>query len=277
VHVFDPGRFPYSAQRRFTPGPAPVAALQNHLHTTGLERVVLVQPSVYGTDNTCLVDALGQLGTQARGVAVVGPDTPDTALAALDAAGVVAARLNLVVGKHPDHTSALAQWRTLDARLPRHWHLQLHVTLDTLVALSDGIARSGRACVLDHLGLPAVAAGTQAPAWQQLLQLAQDGSLFVKLSGPYLSSQTAAPHHDLQPFVQSLATAAPGALLWGSNWPHTQGTQRQAHTPASAIEPFRVVDDRTWLDTCSRWLGAARQHLPHANAVQLYGFDTTAP
>ncbi|MEY2684491.1 MAG: hypothetical protein RJA09_1635, partial [Pseudomonadota bacterium] len=254
-----------------------VAALQNHLHTTGLERVVLVQPSVYGTDNTCLVDALGQLGARARGVAVVGPDTPDTALAALDAAGVVAARLNLVVGKHPDHTSALAQWRTLDARLPRHWHLQLHVTLDTLVALSDGIARSGRACVLDHLGLPAVAAGTQAPAWQQLLQLAQDGSLFVKLSGPYLSSQTAAPHHDLQPFVQSLATAAPGALLWGSNWPHTQGTQRQAHTPASAIEPFRVVDDRTWLDTCSRWLGAARQHLPHANAVQLYGFDTTAP
>src|SRR5205085_6732177 len=99
VHVFEPARFPYASWRAYTPPAAEVGRLQDLHGALGVERVVLVQPSVYGVDNDCMLDALHALGTdRARGVAVVDLATvSDTRLRALHAAGVRGARLNLRV------------------------------------------------------------------------------------------------------------------------------------------------------------------------------------
>lgn len=276
VHVFDPARFPYTPARRFTPGPATASALLGHLKTTGMSQVVLVQPSVYGTDNRCLLDAMGQLGSRARGVAVVDTQTTLRELAELDAAGVVGARLNMVVNRVDDTGGAAACIQALEALLPSHWHLQLHLSAEALLAVSGLLKRSARRWVVDHLGLPPLALGTQNPAWRRLCDMAASGHLWVKLSGPYLVSAQPAPHPDLQAWVQDLADAAPHRLLWGSNWPHTQGTHRNDQTPTTQVEPFRQVPARGWLSSCKAWLGPTRFAGMHHQAAALYGFNPPA-
>ena len=272
VHVFDPGRYPYSPVRKFTPGTASADQLARYLDQAGMARVVLVQPSVYGADNRCLVDALARLGGRARGVAVVSPDASAHELQALTAAGVVGARLNRVVQRSDDAAEALSAVALLDAALPEAWHLQLHVSLGVLAGLSSAIARSRRRFVLDHLGLPAMAEGTRAPLWQQMLTLVKSGQLCVKLSGPYLSSTAGPPYADLRSFVESLAQTNPEGMVWGSNWPHTQGVHRREGALLSDVEPFRAEDPAVWPEACARWLGHDLHARLHRNAAELYGF-----
>lgn len=273
VHVFDPARYPYAAARKFTPASAVVSALSRYLDRSGMGRVVLVQPSVYGTDNRCMVDALAQLGGRAKGIAVVAPDAQPQALESLTRAGVVGARLNMVVNRSDDATQAVRAIEMLDALLPAHWHIQLHVSLAVLASVAELIARSRRLFVLDHLGLPAVQDGTASLLWQRLLTLTRNGQLCVKLSGPYLSSRLASPYPDLQPFVETLAQANPEALLWGSNWPHTQGVHRSTTNDRLKVEKFRIEDDLAWSDACARWLGRSLYERMHTNAHRVYGFD----
>ena len=102
VHVVgDSHRYPMLADRRYTPGPASAGDLARHLDRVGMERVVLIQPSIYGTDNRCLIDALSELGPGARAVVVVNRDTSQSELERMDRAGVRGIRLNLEsVGDH---------------------------------------------------------------------------------------------------------------------------------------------------------------------------------
>lgn len=171
VHVFDPPRYPYSPSRKFTPDLATAEQLTQYLGRAGMVRVVLVQPSVYGTDNRCMVDAIGRLGSRAKGVAVVSEDADAQALAELSAAGVVGARLNLVVNRSNSGDDAQQALARLDAVLPQGWHIQLHVSLQVLSKLARHIRQSRRRFVLDHLGLPSLHEGVKAPAWRQVLEL----------------------------------------------------------------------------------------------------------
>ncbi|MFT3720615.1 amidohydrolase family protein [Pseudorhodoferax sp.] len=272
VHVFEPARFPYAPARRFTPGRAGVDELQRHLRRIGAGRVVLVQPSVYGHDHGCLLDALAALRGAGRGVAVPAPDATPEQIARLDAAGVRAARVNLVVEGIADAAAARQAVARAAARIPAHWHVQLHLRLETVHALAGLLRTAGRHFVLDHLGLPDGPAALRSPAWRSLCGLVAAGAMSVKLSAPYLSAP--APYAALRPFVRDLASANPGALVWGSNWPHTQGAARSAAADPAQAEPFREVDDRAWLAQCRAWLAA--QGLPagtlEGNAARLYGF-----
>lgn len=273
VHVFDPKRFAYAQARRFTPGEATAVQLQAHLRQVGIQRVVLVQPSVYAAQNSCLLNALLTLGRRARGVAVVSEKTTEDEFSQLDSAGVCAARINLVVDHLESSSLALQKLREIEARMPPAWHVQLHVSAAVLGDLMSHIASSARHYVLDHLGLPDVSRGTQDPSWTRQLELVRSGKLYVKLSAPYLSSRSGPPYDDLTPFIHSLMNTRPDRLLWGSNWPHTQGTARHQATDGNVVEPFRIVDDRAWLDCCTRWAGPAAQALLADNAAKLYGFS----
>ena len=99
------------------------------------------------------------------------------------------------------------------------------------------------------------------------------GQLHVKLSAPYLSSCRVAPYADVRPFVESLVQARPDAVVWGSNWPHTQGVHRPERGDLSCIETFRNEDRQGWSDSCTRWLGAELMDRLHANAARLYGWS----
>ena len=253
VHVFDPARFPFADRRRFTPGYAGVDRLIEHLQRMGAGRFVLVQPSVYGSDHGCMADALQRLGGRGRGVAVLAPDCTPREIAGLDSLGVRATRINFVVDGNADAAAARIAVAQAVKQVPSHWHVQLHISMGVLLELDALIRNSACHFVIDHIGFPPPGA-EEGDDWRRLCDLAASKRLFVKLSAPYLA---ASRFSALEPLVLGLLRAAPRSVLWGTNWPHTQGTARVASAESGRVEPFRVVDDIEWLEQCRRWLATA--------------------
>ena len=272
VHVFDPVRYPYVTPRRFTPGVAAIRELKGHISKLGLSHVVLVQPSVYGDNNACLLDAMNELSGKAGGVVVVSNATSPREVEEMHQMGVRGARLNLVVNNEHNPKVAIQRIMEIDSIIPQAWHIQLHVTINTLGILLEQLKGTNRVFVLDHMGLPNVTNGTQSHEWQSLLHLVETGNLFVKMSAPYLYSLSGPPYLDLDPFLKSLLRIRPDRILWGSNWPHTRGSTRTAQASNETIEVFRQVDDSQWLQMCSSVDEHASVALFNENAHRIYGF-----
>src|SRR5689334_8584617 len=137
----DPARFPFFAGRTYTPEmalPEEMAALHKALH---MQRVVIVTPSVYGTDNAATLYGMQARGTDARGVAVIDEQTPDSALDAMGQAGVRGIRLNLATAGITDPAVARQRFQTAAERVKsRHWHVQLNTNLAIIAALKDLVA-----------------------------------------------------------------------------------------------------------------------------------------
>jgi 2-pyrone-4,6-dicarboxylate lactonase len=273
VHVFDPARFGYVTPRRFTPGEATAEHLERFHKALGVERAVLVQPSVYGSDHRCLIDALRYLGVKARGVCVLDPDATTHEITQLSLAGCMGARVNLAVDDDPSPEIAAARVRWLSSRIPSDWHVQVHAHLATIAAMSGVLATLPHKVVLDHFGLPE--GGVSATAWPALLALLNSGNVFVKMSASYLVAE--GNSGAAEELVRSLAACAPSRLLWGTNWPHTQGLARAGSTLAGDdVEPFRQVDDCAMLARMVRWLGPEIALLALVeNAQRLYQFPAS--
>lgn len=274
VHVFGPfDRFALAAERRYTPGAARLRDLVAHQRALRLDRVVIVQPSPYGTDNACLLDALHHLGDAARGVAVIDAATPDTVLAQMHAAGVRGVRLNLATGGVRDPALARAALQATAARVaPLGWHVQIYAELALLDALAATLAALPVPVVIDHFGRPVAEAGREQPGVAALCALLRGGRIYVKLSAPYLISD-APDYADAAPLARLLAAANPARVLFGSNWPHPAG--RRGATPQPGIEPFRPEDDGMALRRLAGWLGddaALWRLLLVDNPARLYGF-----
>lgn len=271
AHVFDPQRFAYAPDRAYTPGQALVPDLQALHRLWGVARVVLVQPSVYGADNACLLDAIAQFAPgQARGIAVVDLRTvSDETLHGLHEGGVRGIRLNLHVGGGGIQAakSQLAQARRL-GDLPG-WHVQVHASLDLNVALLDAFDALGMPVVLDHFagGMPSDPAcyGT----FSSLLAGVSKLPLHVKLSAAY-RLPAGAP---VERLVTQLYDAGPDKLVWASDWPHTGGSGGAGRNP-HAVEPFRDIDNIAALQRILMALGSdtAIQHVFVDNPARLYGF-----
>jgi predicted TIM-barrel fold metal-dependent hydrolase len=218
MHVFGPaGRYPWSPARGYTPADALLedyAALQRRL---GLERVVVVQPSVYGTDNRCTRDAVVRLGPRGRGVAVLPAEVSQAELAQLHAAGFRGARLNLISpgGVPFDAVDTLA------AKIAAHgWHLQFFMGPDVLLAHAEKLAALPVDLVFDHFGPLDRSKGVDQPAMRTLLDLLAGGSTWAKISGAYRVDHGASPWPGAQPFAALLLKEAPDRLVWGTDWPH---------------------------------------------------------
>src|SRR5438270_3955768 len=173
THVFGPpAQFPFTAARTYTPGEASLdelLALQADLH---LERVVIVHPSVYGTDNSCTVDALRRLGGRGRGVAVIADDITPAELDALHRAGVRGIRLNLATAGVHDPEIARRRLAAAAARVaPLNWHVQIYTTLTMVAALQIELAAVPVPLVIDHFGGADAAAGPTQPGFAALLAL----------------------------------------------------------------------------------------------------------
>ena len=258
-HVFGPhDRYPLAASRGYTPPEAPLAAFRHVMATLRMQRCVIVQPSIYGTDHACLLDALRHLGPGvARGVAVVDAETSDAELRRFHAAGIRGARFNLVSGGGPD----LSAMRKLAGRLaPLGWHLSLFLPGEALATLTPALIGLPVEAVIDHLGDIDPRAGENGPAFLALQALAASGRAWIKLTG-YRSSGLPPPYPDLAPFVRKLVALRPEALVWGSNWPHP-------------IRYTAMPDDGDLLDALRSWLpdAALLQQILVSNPAKLYDF-----
>ncbi len=284
VHVFDPAGFPYATPRAYTPGAADVAALRGFLAHCGAGQVVVVQPSVYGTDNRCLLSAIAALGQDvARGVAVLDLDTvtPDE-IEALHQGGVRSVRLNLKLQSGADLARSRSRLNQAARVITRvGWHVQVHAEAAILPLLAELQPAFAVPLVLDHFaGLGAdhgrIAPTAADPNASSLARLLATGAVYVKLSAPYRVSQQAPAYGDLQALAQDLMALRPDRLLWGSDWPHTGGDGQQRGDP-NAIEPFRAVDVPAALQALRDWCNdpAVAQQILTSNAQHLYGFPSS--
>ena len=271
VHVFDP-RFPLIPERTYTPGPATVDDLLAFERRIGFERVVVVQPSGYGSDNRCLVDSLQQLGVRrARGVAVVDPLKVTAAeIDALHAAGVRSIRLNLEVrGEHNADRAKATLRQALEVVAGPKWSIQIYADLGLITQVSDTIAQAKSPIVLDHFAGLKAERGLEQPGFAGLLSLLKGGQVYVKLSAPYRASSQAG-YANLAPFAQALIEAAPDRMLWASDWPHT-GSSSNRGGDLSRIEPYRTIDDGAVLDLLPTWApdAASRRRILVDNPARL--------
>ncbi|MEA3193067.1 MAG: 2-pyrone-4,6-dicarboxylate lactonase [Betaproteobacteria bacterium] len=242
VHVFGPAaRFPLDAKRKYTPADATVSGLRAHLRSLGLERVVIVQPSPYGTDNACTLAALAELGPMSRAVAVIGEDAD---LDALQRAGVRGARVNLETeGDRDIHKIQ----RTAQRVAAMGWHVQTFCRIDLL----RDLPALPVPLVIDHFGL--------SDSASPLLALMKKRDVWVKLSAPHRLAV------DARPIIQALAAAHPDRLVWGSDWPHVPRGRRSPER----IEPYEKVDDAAALALLP---ANVREKILVENPARLYDF-----
>jgi predicted TIM-barrel fold metal-dependent hydrolase len=278
VHVFDPARFAYVSERTYTPAAASVSQLREHCARLNVRRAVLVQPSVYGTDNACLLEALSALGpSHARGIAVADLRHVNPAdLVMWHDLGVRGLRLNLEVRHEADPERVRGRLREAAAAVDLDgWCIQIHCASHLLHVIEEVLPAFRVPLVLDHFaGLRAADGTSSSPQLHSVLRLLASGRVYVKLSAFYRAS-TQAPHHaDLAPLARTLIAARPDRTLWGSDWPHTGGGGDR-RDPAS-IEPFRTVDLTASLTALQSWCPdeSVLRRILVDNAAALYGFST---
>ena len=219
AHIFGPPeRFKLLPKTHFVPHVCLLEDYIRMLRTVGCERAVLVQPSVYGTDNSAIIEALRSKLFEMRAVAVVAPDVTDRELEDLHAVGFRGIRINTA--------SATPGLKITDApRLaerikPMGWHLQFFANLRLMPELEAHLAKLPVNIVIDHFACIAAADGLDAPPFQSLLRLLRRENCWAKLMGPYFASETFPLYPDLVPFARAMIDAAPERVVWGSDWPH---------------------------------------------------------
>ena len=275
MHVFGPReRYPYAAARTYTPRPAPLADYLAMASTLRLGRVVFVQPSAYGGDNRCLLDAMREVGPSARGV--IGPDATAThaALREMKRLGVRGVRLNVASRGFRDAARIADMVRATAARIAAlGWHLQLFTDLEVIESLAETFRRAPVPIVIDHMGLAAAALGPAQPGFAALLALLSEGCCWVKLSGSYRISRQEPDFPDAAPMARALIAANPDRVLWGTDWPHTAGHGHAQQAEPPLIE-YRQLDDGRLIDLLADWTddeATVGRILVH-NPARLYGF-----
>jgi predicted TIM-barrel fold metal-dependent hydrolase len=223
VHVFEK-RYPLAPGRGYNPPDSTLADLK-HLHATlGVERVVFTQPSVYGTDNSAIVDGMAALNKEtpnrARCVLAITMDITDAELAALDKAGARGVRLNTDnKGGMPITFDKIGD---LEARIrPFGWHIEwLFPGRDILELMPVFTALTVPMSIGNFAYQPATA-GVTAPGFKALLELMRRGNTWMKISGANRVSETdLPPYDDVKPMARALIEAAPDRIMWGTDWPH---------------------------------------------------------
>ena len=272
VHIIGPqSKYKMAEGRAYTPPEASVAQLQAFHKRLGIARTVLVQPSFYGTDNSCMLDSLAQLGASARAVAVVDATIPDAQLKAMDAKGVRGIRINLETAGKRDPKQAAALLKAYDQRTaPLGWHIQIFTVLSVIDGLVNTIADMKSPVVIDHMGMPEIGTGGYPKGFSAMLDLAQARKIYVKLSGLYRFSK-AKDYSDVTPYAQSIIYARRDHMLWGSDWPHTQQIKGHSSTEPT---PFYKIDDAAVMRLFNSWYPdeETRKMILVDNPAKLYRF-----
>ncbi|QWD91122.1 amidohydrolase [Polynucleobacter sp. MWH-Braz-FAM2G] len=234
AHVCGPAsQFPYAPERIYTPPDATLESYQTLLQMLGIDRAVLVQPSVYGTDNRALLSALRSNPQQFRGVAVISNDpkaSSDQELADLHAAGIRGLRCNIVDIADKSAGLPIEQLRNLAKRIePLGWHLELLMHVNEYPNLAKTFEDFPVDLVFGHFGYSHAKHGIADKGFQGLLELMKSQRAWVKMTGPYRICDGNLPYEDMRPFNDAALEANPNRLIWGSDWPHVMVKRQMPH------------------------------------------------
>ena len=223
VHVFEPG-YALSPARGYNPPHSTLNDLK-HLHATlGIDRVVFTQPSVYGIDNSAILNASVALNNErpdrARSVVALDMTFSETDLASLDRLGVRGIRLN--TDNQGGMPIAFTDIPELCARIkPFKWHLEFLFPGKDILELMPVFESLTVPMSIAHFAYQPATAGVKAPGFQALLELARRGNTWIKISGANrVSRGDLPPYDDVKPMALALVEAAPDHIMWGTDWPH---------------------------------------------------------
>ena len=259
VHIWGPfDHFPVAKGAPYTPPERTRDDLVVLHERLGVDRAVIVQTTVYKSDNRAMLDGIARSGGRWRGVALIDEHFTDADFLSLHEGGVRGVRFGFV--KHLGGVPDLALVRRTAARIaPMGWHLVLHLDAGNIPEFIDFFGELSLPVVVDHMGRVPVRDGLDQPPFRILLDLLKRPNWWVKVSGAERISETGPPFADAIPFAQRLIEAAPGRVLWGTDWPH----------PNVRWEP----DEADLVDLLPSFAGAAARHKVLVdNPARLYGF-----
>jgi predicted TIM-barrel fold metal-dependent hydrolase len=258
MHVYDADRFPPPRPGSRMTANALVADYRHFQQRIGTSRVVVVTPAAYHTDNEVTLDAIAQLGAQARGVAVVHPTVTDDELQRMTDGGVRGIRFTQFDPKTA--TTTMDMIEPLARRVQAlGWHVQIHLRADQIVAAEDFLLGLPGTIVFDHLGRLTPPEGLSHPAFRIIRRMLDSGRTWMKLSGAYFFGGPPA-YAEAGNVARAYIAAAPERMVWGSDWPH----------PTEKEKP----DDAALFDLLGDWApdDATRHRILVENPAQLYGF-----
>ena len=269
MHIVEPSRFPLHADARYQPQPHTLEDARAFYDKFGIQNMVIVQPSIYGNDNSCTLQALRDL-TPKHGRAVVQFDPKtinEKTLREWHEIGVRAVRVNLVSVSREVTASELRQELEQYAKVirPLDWVLQLYIPLKLATPLEDVIPKLGVKVCIDHFGSPSLPSPYdpskaikpyELPGFESLVELLQRHT-WVKISGQYRISKDP-EYRDLNAIGRELIKEAPKRVVYASDWPHTR---------------FENIDSVPFIEMCYGWCGAKtglRERLFVKNAEELW-------
>ncbi len=221
THIFGPAsRYPFAANRPYNAPEAPLEAFRALHEKIGVERCVIVNATVHGTDNRVVTDAIAQSGGAYKGIANISDGISDEDLAELDKGGIRGCRFAFL--KRLGGVGEMGKFNRIVHRVAEiGWHVDVYFepgTVGEFVPLLRGLPTT---YVIDHMGTVQAAKGLDDPAFKALLELqASDEKCWVKITGLERASAGGKPFHDSVPFAKRLIDNAPDRVLWGTDWPH---------------------------------------------------------
>ncbi|MGF1276498.1 amidohydrolase family protein [Acetobacter pasteurianus] len=260
AHVIaeDTARYPFTSNRSYTPPPAPEKAYLAMLDALGIQRGVLVQPSIYGTDNRYMREVLARHTDRLRGVAVIDAQVSTAELEQMHTEGVRGVRINALFRGGV----ALDSMEQIAARIaPFGWHMQFLIDVTHGVELLPRIARLGCEVVIDHMGYLTPSTHI-SDALKALEKYVAEKGWWVKLSGAYRLVRKLEDMRQVTPIAQALIRANPHRMVWGSDWPHVAVHEMPNTTDLLSMLAEWAPDDMI------------RQHILVQNPEMLYGFTS---
>jgi predicted TIM-barrel fold metal-dependent hydrolase len=258
-HIFGPtDRYSLSPSRMYDPALSTAQDYRAMASTIGIERMVIVQASVYGIDNSCLLDSIEALGRRnTRGIAVVDQSITLAALKDMDSHGVRGIRFNAITGRTP------IEWLPSLAKMiePLGWHIQLWINGTRLLEIGSVLKELPVPVVLDHMGQFPAGKGVKSKEFQNIQRQTQTGRVWIKLTG-YRVSEDAPTFGDIRKPTETLIEAAPERCLWGSDWPHIY---LEGRPMPNTTDLFELAD--SWMSRSNA------QRIFVDNPANLYGFD----
>lgn len=260
IHIYEK-KYPIAPTATFAPPEAPVEDYLKVCKRVGIARTIVVQPTAYGTDNRCTVEAIAAMGQdRARGVAVVDPSVSDAELDRLTKAGIRGIRFFMMPG-------GVLSWDDADKLAPRvvafGWTLNLQLDGRTFADYEERVKRWPGTLVIDHTGKFLEPVPVDHPGVKTIQRLLENGRTYLKLAGPYETSKKGPPNYDdVGALAKTFVKTAPERMMWASNYPQPN--------PPGGIKP----DNAALLDVMLDWVPdeTTRNKILVDNPVRLYGF-----
>jgi predicted TIM-barrel fold metal-dependent hydrolase len=263
-----------SSNRTYTPEPALPAEMSALHRALGMERVVIVTPSVYGTDNSATMYGMKARGATARGIAVIDENPRASDLDAMGKAGIRGIRLNLATAGPTDPAVGRRRFQAaVKIMRERGWHIQIFAGLAVIAGMKDLVLDSPVPVVFDHFGGLRAALGLEQAGFADLIELVRSGKAYVKISGAYRASTRAPDYPDATPFARALIAANADRVIWGTDWPHPDSIARPGRGPTD-VSARLPIDDLRLLNQLAIWAPdpAIRKKILADNPARLYGF-----